>query len=60
MEEIIVNTRVEFQEFLRNDFIPYLVSSGFEKDIHFYQKQGMFSKWTSYFYPGKSVTLVSD
>jgi hypothetical protein len=58
--KVIVNTRKEFQELLRSDFIPYLVSNGFAKDIPFYQSQGMFSKWTSYFYPDKSVELIEN
>ena len=56
--DIIVNTRKEFQELLRSDFIPYLVSNGFGGDIAFYQSQGMFNKWTSYFYPNRSVELI--
>jgi hypothetical protein len=56
--EVIVNTRKEFHDLLRNDFIPHLVSNGLGKDIEFYQSCGMFNKWTMYFYPGKSVELV--
>jgi hypothetical protein len=56
--DIIVNTRKEFQELLRSDFIPWLNENGFSKEISHYQKDGMFHKWTSYFYPNKSVELI--
>jgi hypothetical protein len=52
MEEIIreVN-REEFIELLRNEFIPYLVrNNNMKSDIPLYQKDGMFNKWTLFFY----------
>ena len=61
MTEIIVNTRKEFNELIRTDFIPYLNENGFtKKDIQFYKNSGMFSNWTEYFYPNKSVKLIEN
>jgi len=58
VNDVIVNTRKEFQELLRSGFIPYLLSNGFGGDIAFYQSQGMFSKWTMFFTPDRSVELI--
>jgi hypothetical protein len=58
MEEIIVNTRKKFIYLIKTNFIPYLISNGFKKNIEFYKSIGMFTSWTMYFYPNKSVELI--
>jgi len=58
MDNIIVKTRKEFQELLRNDFIPYINDNGMSSFLPGFQKDGMFHKWTMFFYSGKCVELI--
>ena len=60
MENIIVTTRKEFQELLRGEFIPYLNGNGMSCFILGFQKDGMFHKWTMFFYGDKCVELIED
>lgn len=55
--DIQVSSKKEFQQLLREDFIPYMNSVGMGDFIKTNQKE-MFSAWTIYFYPNKSVELT--
>jgi hypothetical protein len=53
-----VSSKREFQQLLREDFIPYMNNIGMGDFIRTNQRE-MFTTWTTYFYPNKSVELVN-
>ena len=59
-DTVIVNTRKEFQELLRKEFIPYLTSNNMSCSLPEFQSLGMFHKWTMFFYEGNCIELVEN
>ena len=55
---ITVSTRKEFQQLLRSRFIPYLTINEMSSFIPLFQKDGMFHKWTMFFYEDICIELV--
>jgi hypothetical protein len=55
-----VKTRKEFQELLRNEFIPYMNNNGMSQFLIDFQKAGMFHKWTMFFYEDKCVEIKEN
>ena len=45
-----VTSRGEFQKKIREEFIPFLNETGLNSHIKYFQADGMFNKWTEYFY----------
>lgn len=49
-QEIIVNTRSEFNIKIKELFIPYLVNTDQTYLINIFKNSGLFNKWDQFFY----------
>lgn len=57
-QEIIVNTRSEFNSKIKELFIPHLLRTDMSTLIDNFKQSGLFKTWTMFFYTEENITIT--
>lgn len=57
-QEIIVNTRSEFNSKIKELFIPHLLRTGMSTLIDTFKQSGLFKTWDMFFYTEDNATII--